>query len=212
MFCEPRSCCQGRSAVGAPTGCFLKQDFLCTLAFELSCALLTFIFMWSIRFTAVSYSLCMCNIYIYIFLKIGAWAHNPEIESLPTPAELARRPSYSLFIFIFLKILFIYSWETQRERERERQRHRQREKQAPCREPDVGLDPQTPGSRPGPKAVLNCWATQGSPALSFDVLDKAQIYFCQVNTKYLFLVISSLVFSWCRICENIRSFELFISG
>ena len=24
--------------------------------------------------------------------------------------------------------------------ERERQRHRQREKQAPCREPDVGLD------------------------------------------------------------------------
>ena len=26
-------------------------------------------------------------------------------------------------------------------RERERQRHRQREKQAPCREPDMGLDP-----------------------------------------------------------------------
>ena len=23
--------------------------------------------------------------------------------------------------------------------------------QAPCREPDVGLDPGTPGSRPGPK-------------------------------------------------------------
>ena len=32
--------------------------------------------------------------------------------------------------------------------ERERQRHRQREKQAPCREPEVGLDPQTPGSHP----------------------------------------------------------------
>ena len=27
------------------------------------------------------------------------------------------------------------------DRERERQRHRQREKQAPCREPDAGLDP-----------------------------------------------------------------------
>ena len=27
------------------------------------------------------------------------------------------------------------------ERERERQRHRQREKQAPCREPDAGLHP-----------------------------------------------------------------------
>ena len=44
------------------------------------------------------------------------------------------------------KILFIYSWE------RERQRHRQREKQGPCREPDVGLDPGTPGPCPGPKA------------------------------------------------------------
>ena len=39
-------------------------------------------------------------------------------------------------------------------RERERQRHRQREKkQAPCREPDVELDPG--GSGPGLKAVLN---------------------------------------------------------
>ena len=39
-----------------------------------------------------------------------------------------------------------------REREREGQRPRQREKQAPPREPDVGLDPSTLGSRPGPKA------------------------------------------------------------
>ena len=43
----------------------------------------------------------------------------------------------------------------ERERERERQRHRQREKQAPCREPDVGLDPRSPGSHPGLKAALN---------------------------------------------------------
>ena len=27
-----------------------------------------------------------------------------------------------------------------------------REEQAPCKEPRVGLDPGTPGSRPGPKA------------------------------------------------------------
>ncbi|XP_038317522.1 uncharacterized protein LOC102154051 isoform X5 [Canis lupus familiaris] len=45
------------------------------------------------------------------------------------------------------------------ERERERQRPRQREKQAPCREPDVGLDPGSPGSHPGPKVELNHWAT-----------------------------------------------------
>ena len=36
--------------------------------------------------------------------------------------------------------------------ERERQRHRQKEKQGPCGEPDVGLDPRSPGSRPEPKA------------------------------------------------------------
>ena len=34
----------------------------------------------------------------------------------------------------------------------ERHRHRQREKQAPCRQPDAGLNPGTPGSCPVPKA------------------------------------------------------------
>ena len=51
--------------------------------------------------------------------------------------------------------------------QRERQRHRQREKQSSCREPDVGLDPETPGSHPGLEAALNRWATQGSPLLLF---------------------------------------------
>ena len=46
-------------------------------------------------------------------------------------------------------------------RERERQRHRQREKQAPCREPDMGLNPGSPGSHPGLKAAL----TAGPPGL-----------------------------------------------
>ena len=45
--------------------------------------------------------------------------------------------------------------ERERERERERQRHRQREKQAPCREPDLGLNIRSPGSHPGLKAALN---------------------------------------------------------
>ena len=39
-----------------------------------------------------------------------------------------------------------------RDTQRKRQRHRQREKQAPCREPDVRLDPRTLGSCPEPKA------------------------------------------------------------
>ena len=40
-----------------------------------------------------------------------------------------------------------------RDTERVRQRHRQREKQAPWREPDMGLDPETPGSCPGLKGA-----------------------------------------------------------
>ena len=46
----------------------------------------------------------------------------------------------------FFKKDFIYLF--MRDTETARQRHRQREKQAPCREPNVGLDPGTPGSRP----------------------------------------------------------------
>ena len=50
-----------------------------------------------------------------------------------------------------------------RDRQRERQRHRQREKLAPCREPDVGLDPRTPGSHPGPKAGTKPLSHPGIP-------------------------------------------------
>ena len=50
---------------------------------------------------------------------------------------------------------------------RERQRHRQREKQASYREPDVGLDPGSPGSRAGLQAVLNRCATGAALIVSF---------------------------------------------
>ena len=56
-----------------------------------------------------------------------------------------------MHFFLLKTYLFIH----ERHRERERQRHRQREKQPPCREPDVGLDPGSPESRPGLKVVLN---------------------------------------------------------
>ena len=49
------------------------------------------------------------------------------------------------------------------ERERERQRHRRREKQTPYQEPDVGLDPRTPGSHPGPKAGARPLSHPGIP-------------------------------------------------
>ena len=49
--------------------------------------------------------------------------------------------------------------------ERERQRHREREKQAPSREPDVGLDPGSPGLHPGPKAGVQPLSHTGIPSL-----------------------------------------------
>ena len=56
--------------------------------------------------------------------------------------------------------------DTHTQRERERQGHRQREKQAPCREPDVGLDPRSPGSRPGHAKLLS---HRGCPEPSFKI-------------------------------------------
>ena len=50
-----------------------------------------------------------------------------------------------------------------REREK-KQRHRQRaEKQAPCKEPDVGLDPGTPGSCLEPVAGTKPLSHPGIP-------------------------------------------------
>ena len=62
-------------------------------------------------------------------------------------------------IFSFFKILLICSSEPHRKR----QRHRQREKQAPYRDPDSGLDPRTPGSRPEPKADAQPLTHPGAP-------------------------------------------------
>ena len=52
-----------------------------------------------------------------------------------------------------------------RDTKRERQRHRQREKQAPCREPNVGLNSRTPGSCPGLKADTKLLSHQDVPNL-----------------------------------------------
>ena len=54
-----------------------------------------------------------------------------------------------------------------RDRDREKQRQRQREKQAPCREPNVGLDLGSPGSRPGLKVDAQSMSHPGAPEKTF---------------------------------------------
>ena len=88
-------------------------------------------------------------------LNMNGWV------SLFVPSRLRKGSEYLLddnaiyqeilFYFIFYKD-FIYLFMTEKERERERDR--QREKQVPCREPNGGLDPRSPGPHPGPKAAL----------------------------------------------------------
>ena len=52
------------------------------------------------------------------------------------------------------------------DREREgREAETQREKQAPCKEPYVGLDPGTPRSCPGPKADAQLMSDPGIPTM-----------------------------------------------
>ena len=62
-----------------------------------------------------------------LILKLGLWNHTS--------------------FFLFKDFIYLFMRDTEKG-----QRHRQREKQAPCEEPDVGLDPWTPGSHPEPKA------------------------------------------------------------
>ena len=57
-----------------------------------------------------------------------------------------------------------------RDRERERQRHREREKQAPYWEPNVGLDPGTPGLHPGPKAGAKPLSHPGIPPFGHSIM------------------------------------------
>ena len=75
---------------------------------------------------------------------------------------------FSKFVYIYIYILkgfFLFIHE--RHKEKERQRHRQRDKQAPCRKPNVGLDPRTPGSHPESKADAQPLSHPGVPVYIF---------------------------------------------
>ena len=69
--------------------------------------------------------------------------------------------------FFSFNFLFIYYSHRERERERERDAETQAEGEAGSmhREPDVGFDPRSPGSRPGPKAGVKPLRHPGIPAL-----------------------------------------------
>ena len=66
----------------------------------------------------------------------------------------------SLFLFLFFYFIHLFMRDTEQEREAEIQAEG---KQAPFREPDVGLDPGSPGSHPGPKTGTKPLSHPGIP-------------------------------------------------
>ena len=62
-------------------------------------------------------------------------------------------------------IYFLFIYDTEREREREAETQAEGEAGSMHREPDVGLDPRSPGSRPGPKAGAKPLHHPGNPYL-----------------------------------------------
>ena len=84
-----------------------------------------------------------------------------------------------LDIFFFKDFIYLFMRDTERERERE--------KQAPHKEPDVGLDPRTPGSCPGPKVGAKLPSHLGIPprAPSYSIIVPFFIAYCTnfMNTE-----------------------------
>ena len=63
--------------------------------------------------------------------------------------------------------LFIYDSHRMREREREAETQEEGEADSMHREPDVGFDPGSPGSCPGPKAGAKPLSHPGSPRFKY---------------------------------------------
>ena len=72
---------------------------------------------------------------------------------------------FIFFLFFFFKVfLFIYDSHRGRVREREAETQAEGETGSMLREPDVGFDPESPGSRPGPKAGAKPLRHPGIPS------------------------------------------------
>ena len=70
----------------------------------------------------------------------------------------------NMTLIFFLNYLFIY--DSDREREREAETQAEGEAGSMHRESDVGFDPGSPGSRPGPKAGAKLLRHPGIPIFS----------------------------------------------
>ena len=91
------------------------------------------------------------------------WSNGTRV--LPVVSHIFLKNKLGVLFFIFKDFIYVFMRDTQSER----QRHRQREKQAPCREPDMGLYPGLQDQDPELQAALNHWATGAAQWNSVDV-------------------------------------------
>ena len=87
-------------------------------------------------------------------LVVSVWLSVKETAKLFSRMTV---PFYTPTVHHLKKIfyLFIHETHTHTHTHTQRQRHRQREEQAPCREPDMGLDPQTQDHTLSQRQMLN---------------------------------------------------------
>ena len=115
--------------------------------------------------------------------KPRPWMLGADPGPVLPPPHLWLRSQATTFFFFF-KILLIlkkkdFTYLFMTDTHRERHKHRQREKQAPCRDPDAGLDPRTPGSHPGPKADAQPLSHPGVPQATTSVCGTLRSSLCQ---------------------------------
>ena len=73
--------------------------------------------------------------------------------------------AFNRFFFFFFKDFIFYFFIIVTQREREAETQAQGEAGSMHLEPDVGFDPRSPGSRPGPKACAKLLRHPGIPHL-----------------------------------------------
>ena len=92
-------------------------------------------------------------------LQISLWV--PQGKLTVGNKLTFNRHRYHIFCLVFFLRFYLLMRNTQR------QKHREREKQAPWKEPDVGLNPRTPGSCPEPNVDAQPLNHPGAPLYPF---------------------------------------------
>ena len=88
-----------------------------------------------------------------------------------------------LFFFFFFFFNFLFIYDSHRERESAAETQAEGEAGSKHREPDVGFDPGSPGSRPGPKAGAKPLRHPGIPMVDFLNVKQEQ-YFLKCSIQF----------------------------